>query len=282
MALLIHAQVTVTGKPEALAHFRDEVNRLLFENETEVTEHHRESELMYDLKMTGGIPFPAFVAASAAHPELKVSMEWVNAQAAVKGFATIENGQLKESRTEKLLEEARGRERLTSIAIGDDGALSLALTFLTREPPEYLGYAITGEHDALIRVVKAGEQSAVLYASSGEAPLWEEKWQIDLAQSVCNYSETSEPIEDALYHELRTHAEEFAAEWLWFDSAPPVETAIERERFRLAGYPVHSANVKYEKLRSLMGQSRASEFSTLGEDLRWLKDVVQQCWADAA
>ena len=252
MALLIHASVRVTGPPEQLSVFRDVLNRSLLDEfaETAVEERHREGELVYDFKVSGGIPFPALVDASSGHPDVNVTVEWVNAEAGVKGFAAIEDGQLKESRTDKL-GGPDDSKTLISIAVGDDGVLSLALAFLIHTPRESVGYAVTSERDALVRVVKATDQTIELYASSGDAPQWEEKWMIDFNAASLDYAETSDPIDEPLYLALRKHAEEFAAEWLWFYSAPAVETAIERERFRLAGYPVHGANVRYEKLKSL-------------------------------
>ncbi|HET6756459.1 MAG TPA: hypothetical protein VFH21_02440, partial [Burkholderiales bacterium] len=210
----------------------------------------------------------------------KVAVEWVNAEAGVKGYATIENGALKESRTEKLEGETELPE-LTAISLAADGTMLLALSLLPRGPKEEcLGYALTFERDALIRAVKPREQNAELYASSGDAPQWEEKWKIDVAARSSEHTETEEPMEETIYHELRAHAEAFAAEWLWFDSGSAEETAIERERFRLAGYPVHPANLRYEKLRRLLARQPAPESSSLSEDLRWLRDAVQQCWAE--
>src|SRR5688572_21744394 len=188
MGLLIHANVRVTGAAEELVAFRDQVNRLLLDEyeEADVEERHREGELVYDFKVSGGIPFPPFVAASARYPDLKVAVEWVNAKAGMKGYAAIENGALKESRTEKLEGEAELPE-LTAISLAADGKLLLALSLLTRGPKEFLGYALTFERDALIKAVKTREQSAELYASSGDDPQWEEKWLIDFAQRSSEY-----------------------------------------------------------------------------------------------
>ncbi|MGH8727200.1 MAG: hypothetical protein ACREV9_03360 [Burkholderiales bacterium] len=281
MALLIHANIRITGTPEELSTFREQVNGLLLDDysDADVEERHREGELVYDFKVSGGIPFPPFVAASGSHPDVAIQVEWVNAEAGVKGYAAIENGALKETRTEKLEGEAELPE-LTAISLAADGKLLLALSLLTRGPKEFLGYAVTYERDALIRAVKPREQSAELYASSGDAPQWEEKWLIDFAERSSEYAEITEPMEETVYQALRAHAEAFAAEWVWFDSGSAEETAIERERFRLAQYPIHPANLKYEKLRRLMTHQPALEFSSLSEDLRWVKEAVQQCWAE--
>lgn len=277
MTLLIHANVRATGAAEELAAFRDQVNRLLLDDysDADVEERHREGELVYDFKVSGGIPFPPFVAASGSHPDVTIQVEWVNAEAGVKGFAAIEDGRLKESRTEKLADAGR-HEELTSVSIADDGALTLALTFLVPGPGEYIGYAVTSDRDALVRVIRRNDQSVELYASSGDQAQWDEKWVIDLAEASYEHAEISEPIDEALYLSLRRHAEEFAAEWLWFDSALPVDTAIERERFRVAGYRVNAANVKYEKLKSLLREPR--RFTS--EPLRPFEDAIRQCLAD--
>ncbi|MGH9959080.1 MAG: hypothetical protein ACREBC_18440, partial [Pyrinomonadaceae bacterium] len=144
MMLLIHANVRVTGAGEELVAFRDHVNRLLLDDysDADVEERHGEGELVYDFKVSGGIPFPPFVAASARYPDLKVAVEWVNAETGVKGFAAIENGALKESGTEKLEGEAELPDH-TAISLAADGKLLFALSLLTRSPKEFLGYALT-------------------------------------------------------------------------------------------------------------------------------------------
>jgi hypothetical protein len=276
MPLLIHASVRVTGPAEPLSVFRGVLNRLLLDEfaEIDVEERHRENELIYDFKVTGGIPFPALVQASSGHPDISVTIEWVNAEAGVKGYAVIENGQLKESRTDKL--GGRGESNLLSIAVGDDASLVLALTFLTHIPRETLGYAVTSERDALVRIVEVGDRKIDVYASSGDEPKWEDKWAIDFETGSFDYAETSDAIDEPLYLALRKHAEDFAAEWLWFSSAPAVETAIERERFRAAGYPVHGANVRYEKLRSLTHEPM--RFTS--EPLQSYEQLIRQVLSD--
>jgi hypothetical protein len=273
MSLFIHANVRVTGPAGELAAFRDALDRLLLDefSETEVEERHREGELVYDFKVSGGIPFPALVQASSRHPQLRLAVEWVNMQAGVKGFAAIENGQLKESRTEKLADTVGGS--LISISTGEDGALLLALTFLESSPTESVGYAVTSDRDAVVRAIVHDDRAIELCASSGDQPQWEEQWVVDLDSASFEYGETAEPIDEALYLALRRHAEEFAAEWLWFDTAPAVETAIERERFRLAGYPVRGANLRYEKLRLLAQEPR--RFTS--EPLQLLEQVIRRC-----
>jgi hypothetical protein len=58
------------------------------------TEHHLEGILEYRFEPNQGIPFPAFVAASAEFPELRVEAEWEHD--GVRGRAVIENGRLVE------------------------------------------------------------------------------------------------------------------------------------------------------------------------------------------
>ncbi|HEX9672331.1 MAG TPA: hypothetical protein VGA12_02720, partial [Burkholderiales bacterium] len=66
MSVLIHATVTVTGKKDALAACEARLRRLLSSQflKDEVAEHHGPTALCYDLKIEGGIPFPAFAQAS--------------------------------------------------------------------------------------------------------------------------------------------------------------------------------------------------------------------------
>lgn len=281
MDLLTHVNIKVTGIREQLDDFRGQVNRLLSEEYTgaSVEEHHGDDALRYDLKVTGGIPFPAFVTTSREHPELVIAVEWVNAEAGVKGFAMIENGALKASRTEKL-EAGLALPDRTAISLKADGRLALALTFLTFGPREFLGYALTSNEDALIRIVRAEDRVVDLYASEETGAQWDKKWRINFDDGGFEHQMHAPPeaMAASVHKTLKAHAEQFVASWMWFDSGSEEKIAIERERYRLSGYPIALANLKYSKLKTLMGNAPALDFSTLGNDYRWLKDIVESCW----
>lgn len=86
-------RVTGVGR---LDDFRERLRWLMVRDidVEDYTEHHAEGSLEYRFEPKRGIPFPAFVAASADFPELRVEAEWEHE--GVRGRAVIENGRLVE------------------------------------------------------------------------------------------------------------------------------------------------------------------------------------------
>jgi len=70
--------VRVTGSAGRFEEFRERVRWLLVRDpDTEpYTEHHSTAALEYRFELSKGLPFPAFVAASAEFPELRVEAAW--------------------------------------------------------------------------------------------------------------------------------------------------------------------------------------------------------------
>jgi len=93
------AVVRVTGSVARFEEFRECVRWLLVRDpDTDpYTEHHSADRLEYRFAIAKGIPFPAFVAASAEFPELRVEAGWDSGGA--KGGAAIEGGRLVEKWT---------------------------------------------------------------------------------------------------------------------------------------------------------------------------------------
>jgi len=89
------AVVRVTGAGR-LADFRERLRWLMVRDidAEDYTEHHAAGMLEYRFEPRRGIPFPAFVGASADFPELRVEAEWEHD--GVRGRAVIENGRLVE------------------------------------------------------------------------------------------------------------------------------------------------------------------------------------------
>ena len=89
------AVVKITGAGR-LADFRERLRWLMVRDidAEDYTEHHAEGLLEYRFEPKAGIPFPAFVQASADFPELRVQAEWD--RDGVQGRAVIENGRLVE------------------------------------------------------------------------------------------------------------------------------------------------------------------------------------------
>src|SRR5512145_2662242 len=99
------------------------------------TEHHSAGALEYRFRPRRGIPFPAFTAASADFPELRVEAEWERDGEC--GRAVIESGRLVEQAASRL-EQAQ-----LDVKVGGEGRLELGLTCRTSEEGGLIGYAVT-------------------------------------------------------------------------------------------------------------------------------------------
>ena len=130
------AVVRITGAGR-LEDFRERVRWLMVRDEgaEEYTEHHREGALEYRFRPRRGIPFPAFTAASAEFPELRVEAEWQ--RDGERGRAVIENG--------RLMEQTAGRveETQVDVQMGEQARLELGLTCRAAEDGGLIGYAVT-------------------------------------------------------------------------------------------------------------------------------------------
>ncbi|MGH8702403.1 MAG: hypothetical protein ACREVR_14715, partial [Burkholderiales bacterium] len=177
MSLLIHATVTITGEKDALGACEARLRRLLSSQflKEEVTEHHGEQALCYDLKIAGGIPFPVFAQASQEFPGLEFVVEWVNVAAGEKGHATLVDGRVTGQGSERVATRA-GDEHPVHVEVAPDGRLALALTLVRVARDEWRGYAVTATRDALVRVVRRPDSGVVdLYATEGAAE-WTLHW----------------------------------------------------------------------------------------------------------
>lgn len=287
MALIIHARIRVGGPARQLQAFGERVSMLLAAEleDADIDERHTESELVYDLKVRQGIPFPAFVAASADFPELVITAEWVDPQAGIEGFATIRQGRLADHASRALTGAAAnlasGQEY---VAVAADGALRVALILTQTGGAEFVGYAVTATRDAMFRITREGAR-AELVATAGSEPAWRERWLIDFDEPGSEYQEIepAEPVAAGLYQELERLAREFVETWIWFASSPLTEIITEKRRYEAAGYPVNEANIRVAKLRNMPRRATAEreifEYSSLGADAEWIREVIEQCWA---
>jgi hypothetical protein len=141
---LFTAVVRVSGTGR-LDDFRERVRWLMVRDEDaeDYTEHHGKGALEYRFQPRRGIPFPAFTAASADYPELRVEAEWE--RDGERGRALIENGQLVETSATRLAEAQ------LEVAVGDDGRLDLALACIRGEDGAIAGYAATAERHTYFR-----------------------------------------------------------------------------------------------------------------------------------
>jgi hypothetical protein len=282
--MLIHATVTVSGDAALLIACEARLRRLLSTQylKNEVTEHHGADALCYDLKVEGGIPFPVFAQASLEFSDLRFDAQWVNVERGEKGGATIVNGRVTAQDTERILLRT-GDEHPVHVEVAADGRLRLALTLARAGPDEWRGYAVTATRDALVRVVRRASGAVELDATDGAAE-WMLSWRQEgkAAPAGRVKDAPAREIDKATFDELDGIARRFASEWIWLDSAPREETAIETERYGLYGYAVAPANVRSSRLhrmRSEAAEGAPPTHTTLGPDDLWIKDLLLATWA---
>lgn len=278
MPLLIHASIEVSGDPAQLASFRELVDTMLAAERADLicTERHSQAGLYYDLKTAQGIPFPVFIGASEAHPDLRLALEWVNPEAGRRGAARIQAGRVVEQSTDPLGQG--GSSTLPfHVEASDDGSLRLALALLAFRSDQRTGYAITAGRDALFQLrPKVGGDKAMLWLAEGDEPQWDSCWQIDSQgnQAVQVEAWTALSIDADQYAQWRAYAEAFVDEWLWLEADAPEATAVERERYAKYGLPVRPANLRYQKLKALREGVEGPVLSTLAEGDRRIVQVV--------
>jgi hypothetical protein len=242
MARRISATITVEGDAALLADFRRRANDLLdAEFGERYRELHTEGRLDWRVK-AAGVPYPPFVAASEALPELVVEVAWEDEAGGARGRSTIQAGRLAQR-----AEQAADGTAACELRVEADGTLVLALACRRRGPGEWIGYAVTATQHAFFRAA-----AGVLEATDGVGGEWAERWTI--ADDRAGYGELDprEPIDPGLLDELDRLANGFAAEWVWFDESPPEETAVERTRYVAYGFKVSAANVRSVKLKTAL------------------------------
>jgi hypothetical protein len=141
---LFSAVVRISGAGR-LDDFRERLRWLMVRDEDaeDYTEHHGGGVLEYRFTPRRGIPFPAFTAASAEFPELRVEAEWE--RDGERGRAVIENGQLVETSA------ARENEPLVEVKLGEAARLELGLTCQAQPGGALIGYAVTDARHTYFR-----------------------------------------------------------------------------------------------------------------------------------
>ncbi len=269
------AKITVRGDPRQLRNCRDEINRLLDEERSgPFRELHTAECLEYEFRLQGGIPFPSFVSASQVFPDLTVEVQWNEAALGRGGRAIIRNGVLAEQAAQGQAAESTVSTQVRAAA---DGGLELAVTG-ARWRDAWHGYVIAADEHAFFRVTGSRE-SCELSASDGVEAEWAERWRA--ASDATEYSELvpREAIADDELRELDRIAGEFSREWIWFDESPPEETAVERQRYAAYGNPVRAANLRSEKLLTVLQRDGGGfAFDSFGAESRWVHELLRCCW----
>lgn len=179
-------RVSGTGR---LDDFRERVRWLMVRDEDaeDYTEHHGKGTLEYRFQPRRGIPFPAFTAASADYPELRVEAEWE--RDGERGRALIENGQLVETSATRLAEAQ------LEVAVGDDGRLNLALACIRGEDGAIAGYVATAERHTYFRY----KDSALTLVNPEEPDAKLEEAALRFAGEWIWYDEEDAVLERARY-----------------------------------------------------------------------------------
>jgi hypothetical protein len=273
--LSLVATITVSGDPQLLREYRGQVNRLLDEEGgATYRERHTAERLEYEIKAHAGIPFPPFVSASQTFPDLTVEVQWSEAVLGRSSRAVIRNGVLAEQAAQS---RAPGGAISNDVRARADGGLELALS-CARWRESWHGYVIAADQHAFFRVVGSAG-CCELSASDGVDPEWAERWRIDSGNAAYAELARREPVAEDELRELDRLAQEFSREWVWFEESPPEETAVERQRFAAYGYPVRSANLRSEKLRTVLNPENGGlAFASFGEDTRWIPELLRRCW----
>jgi hypothetical protein len=275
LASRLHATIVIEGDADALAVCRMRVNALLADEfDEELHERHTGGRLEYELRVSGGIPFPAFVTASQEFPELTVQVQWTEQAQGRSGRAVIQNGTLREQASHG---GAAGGPLALDVRAAADGTLVLALA-CRRWRGAWVGYAIASEQHAFFRVEGDAGGFAIL-ASDGVGDEWVERWRRTDDGTQYERLATPEAIPHEAQRELDAIAREFAREWIWFAESPPEEIAVERARFEAYGVPVAGANLRSEKLRKVLEpEAEGSSFSSFGDDTRWIARLMRDLW----
>ncbi len=280
MDLLIHATLTVTGASEQLPAADARIKSLLVEEifSGEFEEHHGDDALSYDFKVQGGIPFPAFAAASLEFPELKIAAEWVNVAAGRKGRALLTNGAIAEH-VEEALVAGSAETRNRYLRAAPDGTVQLAFALLRRGRGEWAGYVLNHERDAVFRITRNGD--AVELLTTEGAAEWAHAWRLNGLDDSPAPAALAQAVEPGLYAELEQLAKDYVAEWFWLRTAPAADNAIEIDRYVRYGYTMREANVraaKLHRLRSELAVTDTLDYSTLDADCVWIRDLLLKCW----
>jgi len=276
--LSLVANIVVSGDPHALREYRGEVNRLLDEERgASFRELHTAERLEYEFSGQDGIPFPPFVSASQAHPDVTVEVRWRDASMGRAGRAVIRNGVLAEQAVES---ETPRCDVSCEVRAARDGTLELAVT-CARWRESWHGYVLGQNQHAFFRVAGSAV-SWELLASDGVEAQWAEQWNLGAEEPVYSELAPREPIREDELRELDRIAQGFAHEWIWFGESPIEETAVERHRFAAYGYPVRAANLRSEKLRSVLRPKGGSlAFASFGEHERWIPALLERWWLRA-
>lgn len=291
MAFILHAVVTISGPPDHFPSCAQRLERLLEGESLDGTIERLSTEgnLAYDLKIHGGLPFPVFIDLSNEYPELGISIDWVNSESGTRGSAHFSGGKLFNQDTVPLSPSIPGNNRFhIHVSADPQSRLMLAMVFCPAEKDKYLGYVVTSERDAWFRILRPGNGPLVeLVTTAGEEASWCERWRIDLGDESFEFA-LFEPvlvIDSADQETLEALSQSFAQRWIWFASHPPEEIIVEAQSYDRRGHAPGKANLRTVRLWEMERKSGDNPcpliFEDIDQDLIWIREIIEQCWAVA-
>ncbi|HYA19779.1 MAG TPA: hypothetical protein VEG25_03920 [Burkholderiales bacterium] len=287
MIALFQASIIVSGDRRLLEAFKQQFAILLPQDSSiqNFQEFPISRDLMFRFETNEGIPFPTFLAASQAFPELTIKLQWTNYRDAVCGSALLQSGKLTEQQVQALAEfERPGSATQLDIAVEENGYLRHALAFRNISASEYAGYMLTGRLNAYFKISKQDNQ-AELYSSNGLEAEWTECWTYNQESGKSNFRTLipGAKIDVELYEMLGALAEDFLDEWIWFSQSPLEDIIIEQQKYQRMGLTPQSANIKSEKIKKMAkqesGREKGYRFSTVSIDCEWIKTAITACRA---
>jgi hypothetical protein len=251
----ITATITVDGEDSQLEAYRARVNAMLdADSDASYRERHERGRLDYRIEGVG-VPYPPFVNASADFPELLIEVNWNHSACGEFGRAIIQAGLARQ-----VVDTERGTTGSCEVRVDGDGTLALAIACERFGEGERVGYVLTATQHAFFRCRRRGD-GVILEASDGVEVEWAERWTINGDRVEYRLLAPREPIAAQYVTELDRIAAEFAAEWIWFEESPQVETAVERQRYEAYGFKVNAANVRAVKLKTALGEALGGGFA---------------------
>lgn len=234
----------------------------------------RDDQLEFNIESACGLPYPVLVAASARYPDCVLTLNW-EAEGA-RGVTSIRNGEVQSADA-----AAAAHKALTeSIEVDTVGALRLGLAL----PPasngatlSVIGYAATSRAEAYFRI-SGGPDAYTLQTTGGDGRAWNEDWSADTGGNwSCRASMVPPSISALDLHVLDDCSASFRTRWLWYDQALLEETAIERQRARVAARLVNPINVQSRALARLA----AGVSGQMAPHLQWVVALLARSWAAA-
>ncbi len=282
MAASFSATVTVVGDPASLQGYRLRVRELLdAEKIGDYRELHTIDALDWRFKLKGGIPFPSFVEASVAFPDLEVRVEWSRPGEGRNALAIIKGGNVSQQTADvgDTADAGDAEEVALDLEVAPDGELKLALIARRWRDEALVGYALSAEQHAWFHVRRDGT-ALVLTASDGMEAEWAERWVV--TGEHAQYAELGEraPIEGDLVQELERLSSVLCSDWIWFAASAPEETVVERQRYEQYGLQMREANVRSVKLRTVMQAKDGGGFVFMSQraDVSEARRLLLRCW----